>query len=67
MFETLRVAEHGGGRTAKGETGDGSDENIFGQEEEINDRRHVPAAASVMLEGEEERLLRAVDNGNPDL
>lgn len=66
LFETLRVAEHGGARTTHKGTNDGLDEIVSGQEHFV-ERHRDHAAASVGCQGEEERLLTAIDNGDPDL
>lgn len=66
LFQALRVAERGGARTRNTETVDGLGEIVSGQEEFVG-RHRGHAAAPVGCEGEEERLLAAVDNGDPNL
>lgn len=58
LLETLRVAGRGGGRATHKKAKDGMDDVASGEE------NHGPAAP---FEGEEEKLLRAVDNGELDL
>lgn len=69
LFETLRVAQHGDARTTVRDTSgsDGVNEVAFGQEKRVERRRGSAASAAVGFDGDEERLLRAVDNGDPDL
>eukprot|EP00752_Nemacystus_decipiens_P011413 g10136.t1 len=63
LFETLRVAERDGARATNEDT---NNEIVPGREHRIG-RHRAHAAAAVGCEGEEERLISAVDNGDLDL
>lgn len=75
LVEALRVGELGGNVTQNG-TKERLDDGVFRHEYEKDDQHGhgasatdsaVAVEAATGLVGEQERLLRAVDNGDPDL